>query len=84
MTGAIFFDFRKAFDVVSHEILLRKRKSHKFDSRAMKLMRSYLYNRKQCIVDNMTSSSMQEIKSGVQQGSVQYFSLSLLMTFFYL
>ena len=33
ITGAVFFDLRKAFDVVDHEILLQKLKSHKFDDR---------------------------------------------------
>ena len=43
ITGAIFFDLRTAFDVADHEILLRKLKSYKFDSRAMKWVQSYLY-----------------------------------------
>ena len=70
ITGAIFFDLRKVFDVADHEMLLRRLKSHKFDSRTMKWMQSYLSNRRQCIVNNMTSSSMQEVKIGVSQGSV--------------
>ena len=49
--GAVFFDLRKAFDVVDHEILLRKLLSHKFDNRSLKWMQSYLSDRKQCIVE---------------------------------
>ena len=39
ITGAVFFDLRKAFDVVDHEILLKKLKSHKFDDRTMDWMK---------------------------------------------
>ena len=70
ITGAIFFDSRKAFDVVDHEILLQKRRLHKFDSHAMAWIQSYLSHRYQCIIKNRTSSSMQEVTSGVPQGSV--------------
>ena len=70
ITGAVFFDLRKAFDVVDHEILLKKLKSHKFDDRTMDWMKSYLTNRRQCIVDKTATSSFQQVKSGVPQGSV--------------
>ena len=70
ITGAVFFDLRKAFDVVDHEILLQKLKSHKFDDRTMEWMTSYLSNRRQCIVDKTATSSLQQVKSGVPQGSV--------------
>ena len=70
ITGAVFFDLRKAFDVVDHEILLKKLKSHKFDNRTMEWMASYLTNRRQCIVDKTATSSLQQVISGVPQGSV--------------
>ena len=61
---------RKAFDVVDHEILLQKLRLHNFDFRAMTWMQSYLSNRYQFIVTNKISSSMQQVKFGVQRGSV--------------
>ena len=70
ITSAVFFDLRKAFDVVDHEILSKKLKSHKFDDRTMDWMKSYLTNRRQCIVDKTATSSFQQVKSGVPQGSV--------------
>ena len=70
ITGAIFFDLQKAFDVVDHEILLQKLRLHKFDSRAMAWMQSYLSNRYQCIIKNRKSSSMQAVTTGVPQWSV--------------
>ena len=53
-----------------HAILLKKFKSHKFDDRTMDWMKSYLTNRRQCIVDKTATSSFQQVKSRVQQGSV--------------
>ena len=70
ITGAKLFDLRKAFDVVDHEMLLNKLKSHKFDDRTMDWMKSYLTNRRQCTVDKTATSSFQQVKSGVPQGSV--------------
>ena len=70
ITGAVFCYLRKAFDVVDHEILLKKLKSHKFDDRTIDWMKSYLTNRRQCIVDKTATSSFQQVKSGVPQGSV--------------
>ena len=67
--GAVFFDQRKAFDVVDHAILLKKLKSHKFDNRTMEWMTSYLTNRRQCIVDKTATFSLEQVKSGVPQGS---------------
>ena len=63
------FDLRKAVDVVDHEILLEKLKSHKFDDRTMAWMKSYLTNRAQCIVDKTATSLFQQVKSGEPQGS---------------
>ena len=70
ITGAIVFDLRKAFDVVDHEILLQKLRLHNFDFCAMTWMQSYLSNRYQCMVTSKISYSMQQVKSGVPQGSV--------------
>ena len=49
---AIYFDLKKAFDVVNHEILLKELKAYKFDQTSLNWMCSYLSNRKQCIVEN--------------------------------
>ena len=68
--GAIFFDLRKAFDIVDHSILLSKLKAYKLDKTSLKWMESFLTNRKQCIVDGNVKSSTQYNRSGVPQGSV--------------
>ena len=43
--GVIFLDFRKAFDVVYHEILLKKLQTYGFGSCCLKWFPSYLSNR---------------------------------------
>ena len=70
VVGAIFYDLRKAFDVVDHELLLAKLSIYKFSQSSLDWMKSYLTNRKQCITERNFSSHMQTVKSGVPQGSV--------------
>ena len=46
-TAATFIDLSKAFDSISHEILLQKLTILKFDDNAMSMMESVLTNRQQ-------------------------------------
>ena len=43
--GALFIDFRKAFDVVDHSILIRKLTMYKIDNKSRQWFISYLQNR---------------------------------------
>ena len=70
LVGAIFFDLRKAFDVVDHNLLLQKLSMYKFDIVTFNWTKSYLSNRKQCLTENKIRSSFQPVKAGVPQGSV--------------
>ena len=67
---AIFFDLRKAFDVVNHDILLKKQIYYKFDARLMNWIKSYLSNRKQHIVHKHMNFSDSKIRrsSGFSTG----------------
>ena len=68
---AVFFDLRKAkIDVVDHDLLREKLAAYKFSTTSQNWIRSYLTNRKQCIVNQNIRSSLQTVKSGVPQGSV--------------
>ena len=67
---AIFFDLRKAFDVVDHELLLKKLSVYKFSNTSLNWIKSYLINRKQCVIDHKLRSPMQNVQAGVPQGSV--------------
>ena len=70
IVGAIFFDLRKAFDVVDNDLLLQNLSCYKFDTSSLNWIKSYLFNRKQCIVKKTKRSNPQSVKSGVPQGSV--------------
>ena len=60
----------KAFDYLSHELLIAKLHAYGFDLPALKLIQSYLSNRKQRTKINATYSSWEEILFGVPQGSI--------------
>ena len=70
IVGAIFFDLKKAFDVVDHEMLLQKLALYDVGGTFLHCFESYLSNRSQFVVDGMKVSSRQSVKSGVPQGSV--------------
>lgn len=69
-TLGLFLDFRKAFDCVHHETLLKKLCNYGVRGIALNLLRSYLSNRSQYVRTNNISSDIQVVKHGVPQGSV--------------
>jgi Reverse transcriptase (RNA-dependent DNA polymerase)/Endonuclease-reverse transcriptase len=66
----IFLDFSKAFDKVSHALLLHKLKSYGLQPDMISLIRSFLLDRKQTVVLDGWSSEPVDVTSGVPQGSV--------------
>jgi hypothetical protein len=69
-TGMVLLDVEKAFDCVWHEGLLHKMMLYKFPIHIVKLIQSYLQNRKSFVHLNRTSSKSYEIPAGVPQGSI--------------
>lgn len=67
---AVFLDFKKAFDVVPHNLLLHKLSLLGIPSRLLGWLKQYLIAREQRVVIGGTSSSPVEVLSGVPQGSV--------------
>ncbi|CAK1581342.1 unnamed protein product [Parnassius mnemosyne] len=66
----IFCDLSKAFDCVHHETLIRKLQYYGVKNTALKLIISYLSNRKQKVIINGKSSSGSPVLMGVPQGSI--------------
>ena len=62
--------YRKAFDVLPHDILLKKLKLYGCDELTTQWFHSYLYNRTQKVVINNVSSDFCDINYGVPQGSI--------------
>ena len=66
----VFLDLRKAFDVVSHDILLKKLKKLGLDNTTLKWFKSYLDNRQQYVEIDGTNSTNRPIDISVLQGSI--------------
>ena len=69
-SGALLTDLSKAFNCLPHELLIAKLDPCGFDKSSLKLIHSYLSNRKQRVKINDTYSFWSEILFGVPQGSI--------------
>ena len=67
--GTILMDLSKAFDCVSHDLLIAKLHAYGFDMNSLVFFYSYLKRRKQCVKINNFLSNFQVMLSGVPQGS---------------
>ena len=66
---SLFLDFQKAFDCVSHEILLAKLYHYGIRGIPHQWFTSYLTDRKQCVAVNGGLSEPRDVLCGVPQGS---------------
>ena len=66
----MFIDLRKAFDTVSHSILLKKLHAYGIRGNMLKLCTSYLDGRSQYVQYNHANSAFRNVNCGVPQGSI--------------
>ena len=70
LTGTIFIDLSKAFDTVSHSVLLSKLSAYGIYGREKELFSDYLFNRWQYVQHNSSISTSKPVYTGVPQGSI--------------
>ena len=68
--GAILTDLSKAFDCLSHDLLIAKLEAYGFEKSALLFIYDYLKNRVQRTKVNGCYSSWRELLRGVPQGSI--------------
>ena len=67
----IYFDFSKAFDTVSHDMILNKLETpYNIDGTLLKFFANYLQRRRQKVVLENTESECVDVLSGVPHGSI--------------
>jgi hypothetical protein len=73
-----YFDYAKAFDKVSHRLLMIKLKAYGIDGKLLAWIEAWLTNRKQRVVVGDAKSFWLEVLSGTTQGTVLGFLLFLI------
>ena len=61
----VFIDFKKAYDTVSHDILLQKLEAYGIKNNIYELIKSYLSNRKQFVQYSDGKSDVKDVLHGV-------------------
>lgn len=69
-TDVLIMDFSKAFDKVSHNLLLHKLNHYGIQGKTNRWIKGFLSNRTQAVVLEGETSDYISVKSGVPQGSV--------------
>ena len=70
IVGAVLMDLSKAYDCLSHEMLIAKLAAYGFSKQSLRLIYSFLKGRKQRVKIGNNVSDWLEIIQGVPQGSV--------------
>ena len=72
-----YFDYAKAFDKVSHRLLIIKLRAYGISGKLLAWLEAYLLDRKQRVVVGNAKSTWLEVVSGTTQGTVLGFLLFL-------
>lgn len=69
-TALLLCDLSKAFDSVPFDLILKKLHVYGFEENSLKIIHSYLLERKQFVTSGGKKSDIKDVKLGVPQGSV--------------
>ena len=70
VAGAILMDLSKAFYCLPHDLLIAKHEAYGIEKQSLRLLLSYIQQRKQSVKVKELSGLLQLIKSGVPHGSM--------------
>ena len=70
IVGVVMVDFKKAFDLVDHNLLIDKLKRYRLSDMTIKWFSSYLIDRKQKVSISNKLSNEERVLNGVPQGSI--------------
>ena len=70
VTGLVFIDYKKAFDLIDHQLLLSKLKALGVNETSLPLFRHYLSGRSQYVNIDRCHSTKRSVMLGVPQGSI--------------
>ena len=70
MVGIVLVDFKKAFDLVDHQILLSKLELYGISNEALMWFDTYLTHRQQMVSLNNCKSDTEKVTCGVPKGSI--------------
>ena len=70
INGLLMLDLSKAFDLINHDLLLKKLEIYGLSETTLDWFNSYLWMRKQAVAVNGTISDFLDIARGVPQGSI--------------
>ncbi len=68
VTGMVLVEYQKAFDMVDHSLLVSKLRICGLDDHAINWIKSYLQDRRQCVILNDIQLPMRNIPHGIPQG----------------
>lgn len=70
LTALVLLDYTKAFDTISHAMMIAKLHYIGFDQGALSLIKDYLHNRTQLVKVSGLMSGVRRVECGVPQGSI--------------